>query len=405
MANSVPQGKNQQDLSKNRNFFCKLSIGGIDINPMMIGSIVVREWVFDILPRLELTLSDDGTLFEVFNLKDQTLIHVELSKTDSMVGGIVADFTLDNWSVDTITGNSQYIFTINALLETKNNSFFYPVKTRSFKKKTSIAALEQIGNEAGMKVVKAPQISSQDSMTWLQININNFDMIKHIRKRANVNNDALLTYVSVDNKFHITSIKNESEKDKSIVARFDLKNASADVFKNAADEKIIWFNGYKLDNIQGYYNKNTGYGLEYTYYDLKNNKKKNTGTPYHPFTKHHDQDDKNNVDSVNFGMLTDNVFDNYITAQINNKFLRSITFGQRLALSINSIYDVKLMDKVSVILPSIIKKDEINAIYSGNYLVCGVIYSATSEGMFKKEISLHRNGYNDSSFKVKKNDK
>jgi hypothetical protein len=51
-------------------------------------------------------------------------------------------------------------------------------------------------------------------------------------------------------------------------------------------------------------------------------------------------------------------------------------------------------------LPSLIKQNEIQSVYSGNYLVAGVFYKVSRGGLFEKEISCHRNGYNDSTFRI-----
>ena len=388
----LPVGEHKKDLSNVRNFYCKLKIGKVSINPLLIVSLVVREWIFDILPRLEVVISDDGTLMEVFNIEDQAEITLELAKTNTQEGGIATSFIVDNWSVDALRGNKQFIFTINATLNAKN--IFYPIKTRSFKNKTSSKVLEQIAQEGGLTVKTTPGVSTVDSMTWYQINLNNYDMYKHVLKRASVNDDMFLSFIDVDKNLVISSLKKASKVQKSITAKFDIQLTTAEPedFKTPEDKKIIWYNGYKMENIEGNFNKQFGYGVNYNYYDLTNNIKKVSPSPYHPFTENYYQHgDK--VDSINYGMLTDNVFSDYFTSQINNKYYRMTSFGQRLAMSINSLYPIKLLDKVNVVLPSTVKVGEINTVYSGEYIVCGIVHSAKSNGTYVKEISLHRNGF------------
>ena len=388
------------DLSKSQNFYCKLKIGTAEIPPHAINSLVVREWIFDIIPRLELTLQDDGTLFEVFNLKDGTEIEVDIAKTPEKGEHLRTTFILDNYTVDSLVGNGTYIFTINAML--KVNNLFFPIHTRAFKNKTSIDVLKQIGSEIGLNSKTFNNLRASDKMTWYQINSYNFDMIKHIVSRSNIIGDCLIPYIDTYGNFNITSIKKESEKSNNKIARYNVQNATNDTFENKVDESIIWFNGYKVDNLEGYYNKTIGYGLEYNYYDLKGLKYDTIDKSYQPFTINSGQgsNSKQYVDSVNLGILTDNTFKDYFKAQLNNKYLRETFFSQRVAISINSLADVKLMDKITITLPSLLKKDQINSIYSGDYLCAGIVYKVQRGGIFMKEISVHRGGYNDSSFKT-----
>lgn len=394
---TLPVGSLPQDLSNARNFFCKLKIGDLEVNPMLILSVAIREWVFDIIPRLELTLSDDGALFEIFNLKDQTVIDIELARNKDEDGRVAGTFVLDNWSVDSIVGQRQYIFTINAVLQVDN--FFYPIKTRSFKNKTSIKVLEQIAEEGFLFSEVDAGLNATDSMTWMQVNITNFEMVKHVLKRGNISDDAILTFIDMDGNFRVSSIKKSCEQKDATIAKFNLRNTTDDVFADDKDKNTIWYNAYKMENIESIYNKNFGYGVNYNYYDLSKNVKSSSSTPYAPFTKFNYQGgDK--VDSLNYGLLTSNVFKDYFKAQVNNKYFKAITFSQRLALAINSIYPIKLLEQVDVIVPSILKQGEQNAVYSGKYLVAGIVHSATHNGIFKKEISLHRNGYNKNTFGV-----
>jgi hypothetical protein len=67
------------------------------------------------------------------------------------------------------------------------------------------------------------------------------------------------------------------------------------------------------------------------------------------------------------------------------------------------LYPIKLLDKVNLAIPSIIFGNDGNlcGVYSGEYIVCGITHSANSEGIYQKEISLHRNGFNNNFHGVK----
>lgn len=389
----LPKGQSPVDLTGNENFFLKLRIGDAEIPPSAVSLLVIREWIFDILPRIEITLSDDGTLFEVFNLVDETEIFVEVGKNRDSEH-IVCTFLLDNYTVDTLAGNGGVIFTINGLL--KAPGVFYPILTRSFQKQPSRAVLEQIGREVGLNIWTQQNLTTQDTMNWLQINSSNYDMIRHILDRSNVLDDFLIAYADVWGDFNITSFNLEATKD-SKTAQYDIKKATADIFFDKADRNIIWYVGYKVENIQGYFNKKSGYGIQETHYDLKDFKKTIINTPENYLVENVNQI-SSVVESYNGGYLPLEVYPEYYYSMINNKYSQSINTSQRLVLRINSINEVYLMDKINVIIPSLIKTNEVQNVYSGDWLVCGMMYKVSKGGLFEKELSLHRNGYGDSGF-------
>lgn len=361
-------------------------------------SIVIREWIFDLIPRLELTIADDGTMHEAFNLEDQTEITIELSRTNTEEGSVTETFILDNWSVDYLIGGGKVIYTITAIKKAEN--LFFPIRTRSFKNKTSIKVLEQIANECKLIPDILTGLSTNDSMTWIQCNTTNFNMIKHVLKRANVNDDAFLSFIDMDNKLRITSLKKECQKKAVANAKFSIENVTADAFAETADANTIWYNGYMMKNIMGTYNKQFGYGAKYSYYDLTKNVIASTpDTAFAPFTTN-DFQHGDTVENINYGLLTDNVFSDYFKSQINNKYYKNISFGNKLSLAINSLYPIKLLDRVNVSIPSTQRTGWLNEVYSGDYIVCGILHNADYQGVFQKEISLHRNGFNDNPYGV-----
>jgi len=389
----TPTGQTPIDLTGNENYFLKLRIGNADISPSAVSLIVIREWIFDIFPRIELTITDDGTLFEVFNLKDETEIFIEIGKNRDDKH-IISKFLLDNYTVDVLAGNGGVIFTINGIL--KAPTAFYPIKTRSFSKQPSRSVLSQIGTELGLKVQQTQNLSTQDAMKWLQINSTNFDMIQHVLDRSNIKDDILFSYADVYGNFNITSFLNKANQSDSKTAQYSVKNGTADVFQNQADANILWYVGYKVENIQGYYNKKIGYGMQEIHYNLSKGFQRSLfNTSKNPLAKNINQT-ASVVDSYNGGYLPLELYPDYYQSMINNKYLQAVNMSQRMVLRINSISDVRLFDKVNVMIPSLIKTNEIQEIYSGDWLVCGIMYKASKGGLFEKELSLHRNGYGDS---------
>jgi hypothetical protein len=68
-----------------------------------------------------------------------------------------------------------------------------------------------------------------------------------------------------------------------------------------------------------------------------------------------------------------------------------------VVIQIDSECDVKLFDKINLVIPSLVS-EEFNEVYSGMYLVGGIIHNVCINGIYKKMLSLHRNGMNKSEF-------
>ena len=411
MANNT-KGEASVNTTGLANYFCKMKIGNVDIHTDSINAIIIREWIFDIVPRMELTLTDDGSLFELWPLEDTEII-VELGKTKASEH-IVSTFIVDNSSVDILAGNASNIVTITAYL--KYTNLFHPIHTRALKNKSSIEVLKQLASEIGWKVNSRINNSS-DTMTWLQINMNNFDMIKHVLERSYIPTDLLLAYASINNKFTIKSLKDEFTDNTFKICRFDLTNAAADTFDNKQDAITLWSNGYRFHNMTGYFNKVVGgYGLTSTYYDLSKKVGLSSAIDYHPYTsltgQHHMGE---YVDSINYGTLTKNTHPNYYKGMITNRNILGSQFGNMIVAKINPIGTIKgklnngtdviidqsieLMDTINFVLPSINQK-QINEIYGGFYLVCGKCWYASKGSPLQLEVSMMRNGRNKSSFNL-----
>jgi hypothetical protein len=379
------------------NYFCKLKINNIDVPVDSISSIVIRNWIFDVIPRIELTIQDNGTFCEIYPLTDATEILLEIGKSKES-NHITTTFILDNYAIDILAGNSSNIITITGFL--KYNDFFFPVHTRAFKNQTSISVLEKIAGEAGWTVNNVIPSQSNDKMSWLQINSSNYDFLQHVLKRSSITNDLLIAYAKFNSTFIITSLKTAISQSFLKTCRFDLKKAAADVLTDKNDAMVLWTNGYKVDSIAGYLNKIGGYGLTSSFYDMTSAKTLSSAIDSHPLAKY-----KSNqsyigkfVDSINYGSLNANMSNNYYKGQITNRNLMASQFGTMITAKINplALNKVNLMDVINFTMPSINARQN-NEIYSGDYLVCGMVAYSSKSSPLQLEINLLRNGRNKSA--------
>lgn len=410
---ATPKGQLKEDFSGLSNYFLKIKFGTVEVPVDAINCLVIREWIFEIVPRLELTLTDNGTFAELWNIQDNTEITIELGKNSGDVEGCEIDnnvtekFIVDNSTIDVLAGNKSNIITLTAYM--KYTDLFHPIHNRSFKKKSSIAVLSQIANEIGW-TVNAKTKASSDVMTWLQINQNNYDMIRHVLKRSHISDDILFAYATVGgrirsktfpSKFNIISLKTEVQTDVFKIMRFDLNNAMADFFKEKADEQTLWTNGYKYLNLSGYLNKaQYGYGVTSSYYDLIKMRVASSKVDYHPYAKISNQSHIGDyIDSINFGTLTDNVNENYYKGMLTNKNMLGISFGSLLVAKVNPLGDVNLMDSVNFAVPSI-NDQSTNTLLGGNYIVGGKTWYASKGSPLQLEVAMFRNGRNQSGYNL-----
>lgn len=375
-------------------FYCRLKIKGVEIASSNIISLTIREWVLDVLPKIELSIADMGGLLEVATLEDNDEIEVSISKHSESETQLNMTFLLSDYSISIISDNR--MLNINIVGYMKVNDMF-TTKTRCFNQSSSIDVLKKISTEAGLKFNNPMNVLSNDKMNWYQCN-SNFDFIKHILKRAYIFNDVMFFYADHSNKFNITSLNKEMDKKENRISKFDVSQTE---FKKDKNDTTIYYNAYDIVNMSGYFNKTNNYGRDVTYFDSKEMKtiEYNTINKITDLTFMDKNFYKKNVNGIYAGISdTDNIYsEKYFESLIRNDYLVKNFFGYSVVIQIDSECDVKLFDKINLVIPSLVS-EEFNEVYSGMYLVGGIIHNVCINGIYKKMLSLHRNGMNKSEF-------
>jgi len=191
----------------NKNYFLKMTIKDVSVEPYStIATMIMREWIFDPVPRLEIELVDNGRFTDQYPLEDNDTIHIELNNIRNRDPVIDADFTLQDFEISNDGEKDFSMIKLTALFKTTD--MFHPIHNRSFSQKNSKEVFEQISGEVGIDF--APSVDPQDSMTWLQINENNFQFIKHVLDRSYISDDdSAFCYIDRHNKMNYKSISNE----------------------------------------------------------------------------------------------------------------------------------------------------------------------------------------------------
>jgi hypothetical protein len=152
--------------------------------------------------------------------------------------------------------------------------------------------------------------------------------------------------------------------------------------------------------MSGLYNKKSSYGLEVDYYDLKKEKNVKFNT-FNKMTKLSfiDKDYyKKSVYNILGGTYNDlNLYsEHYFESLIRNIYLVDNFFANSVAIQVNAGEDIILFDNYRLSLPSIVSETQ-NDVFSGDYLVGGIVHHISTNGIYKKMVSLHRNGMNQST--------
>jgi hypothetical protein len=401
--------------SVSTHYLIKVKIKNIEFYPQKIQSLVIREWIFNTLPYIDIIMTDDGTFTELFPFEDNDVITVEISKNKDRTSPIALEFTLLDYTIEN-TDVQKIIATairISGVLKTK--SMFFPIKDKSFPRTTSVSVLEDIGTENGLKVDS--RINTSDNMTWLQLRKCDYDMITHVLHRAYKENDCIFAFTNRKNEFVITSLNKELDKTQFWKTQFSPdrmfddnkpKDDSATPNSKTQEEidddsnKTIYFSNYVYYNFAGTTNKEFTYGVRYGNYDLTGNLiEDNVDSNNHKLTdySYKEKDGDGSIVSYILGGFKydqSNTHDNYTLARIQNKYLMEEFFSGCMVLYVNPTDHIKLMDKINLILPSMLDSKS-NNIYSGEWLIGGITHSVTKNGTYKMVLILFRNGINKST--------
>ncbi len=396
-------------------YYLKISIGGVDIKNSNIVNLTIRETIFGILPLLELTFNDYGLFTDIFPLGDGDEVSIEIS-TMPEIEGIKTSFIINDYHVipKNVDAMVSYIISVNGFL--KSNSMFFPSQSRAFSRARSSDVLAEIFEDEGYEV-KDPIITN-DTMTWLQTNMSNFEMINRIIDYSyKEDGNIVFSFVDKNQNAYIKDLLTEIKKPKT----FDIKQSTdpmtlyyTQLLTGDKQVKILGYNYFRMGFHPGSNNKSGGYGMRgYSYdYDSPKNFRMRMNGDIHPMTdyslKNKEMVKLNSFSSAEQFPIKykgSNFHINYHSAYLQNKFIRKTFFSD--VLIVNSYFnsEVKLLDKVNVDINALARSgantEEINKVYSGEYLVVGIQNQVTNGGHYKSILYLSRGGINQSAISDK----
>ena len=381
-------------------YYLVLKIKGNSYNPVNIQYLIIREWIFNIIPTIEIQFADvGGYLTEIFPLEDAEDIEVLLGKGQDDPNPIKLTFSLEDYNVLVKGDNRLSIVTMTGHLKVDD---MFTIKSRAFPTKNSSRVCEQIASEAGLTFSNPHNVIPSDTMTWYQNSLSNFHFIKHVLKRTFVPDDVVFFFVNTSKEFVYTSLNAEIEKKDIKTSKFSVEGFELNVKNDDDPDNTIWFNSYSIVNNSGYFNKKNCYGFSYSYYDLEKIVDKKYSTINKKLVDYSfrnkdlvDQpvDKISNVDYIERNLYGEKYFESIM----RNQFLKNNFFANSVVLNVNSLSQVKLMDTLDVYIPSLSVENESNEVMSGFYLVAGIQHEVTNGGIYTKKLALGRNGMGESS--------
>lgn len=390
----------QLENSYNQLFFMKLTLGEIPIDPQNVNYVIIREWIISLMPTIQISINDDGMLSEIFQLQDEMKIELLLGKTPDDENPLKVNFMLMDYSMGISTNNNYGIVELTGVLDIP--LLFSPLQNRSFSNKSSKNVLSTIASKDSFETNFSSTWNPTDVMTWIQSNQTDYEFIQHIAERSFVKDDASIMYFDSTGILNATTLNTIINKKDKKIARYDTEKFVKMSFDNDEDKNTIWFNYYDLLNMNGYYNKINNYGVKIVYHDLSDSVTKDIKFDSSQLAERTFKN-KNRVNRITnkqtFGSLN-NTHSNYHLALVQNQSRIMNLMGFSMVMNINSLSNVKLADLISVNIPQMVTyaQEGPNLQLSGRYVVVGKTYTATKNNIFRKQLIVARDGYNESGY-------
>lgn len=386
------------------NYYVKMKIKDIDIDQNNIVNLVAREWFYDVCPKIEMVLLDDGLFMDKYPLEDGDTIELEIGMNKDYVV-FACEFTIESHHVINTSRGEHTGAGIEITAVIKASGYTQPLHNRAFSTNTSVGTIGSIMSEVGL--TPDPRIVSTDMMTWYQINQNNVDFVKHVIDRSYYGDgDLVLCNVNLKKECVVTSLTTARDSEVKFEVVFDPQESlndnphiigrNEDRDKQGKAEEFIYFDDFEYYDISPLINKTGAYGSKLIYNDGGEMTEVESVTDDHPFTTNSNKDSENvgNFTHIEVcGSKSDNMHANYYEAMVQRTQLLNDNFSSYLLISTKPNINVRVFDRVTVRLPAMSSQFE-DFVHGGDYLVGGIINALDKDGIYTMKLVLFRNGVN-----------
>lgn len=343
-----------------------LEIEGVSVPWKSVVSLVIREGVFDLLPRLELKITDAGFFSTTAVIRSGNTATVKLMGDNNEEPKSKFDF-----SINTVASNSSdpnlpqcSLLEINAVL--KVPEMYNSLRTISFPKTRFSEVVRQISTNCGME--SDIRVRSNDAMTWCCFNETYINFFKKNSDRTYVSSDECTVLFALRNGTMVfDGLKRASKCDTCVSLVYDkfgtvlpIKFDMGKVRQGKAKSKVnIPYSAWSRIDAKEYMDSfGGGLGSEVWWFD--------EGSKREEVTKEGKVDEK-----TVYGRMSQNVHKNYYKSFVNNRFIKNSMFSEVLTFT-TGLYGFQPMDRVHIDIPETNEGGKVVSL-SGEYLIFQVV--------------------------------
>ena len=342
-----------------------IEISGMTVPAKNIIGLTIRESIFDVLPRLEMTMKDAGTFTSEIPIHSGDSIRIKIFNSSYQPKSNDYGFLISSVKTISVDPNSpnDLIAEISAVLEVPE--MFSALKSRSFGKKRFSDVAKEVAAECGLE----PEIKtkSADSMRWGCFNETYLDFLRKSILHSYVSEKELPVVFSAKNgKMVYCGISREKKSDTSVSLVFDALGTitpapfDMELARNgkSVSKIVVPYSAWAMTDLKSWADVfDGGSGLSVNWFDGEFRSEK--------------FGDGNITKSDNFGVKSDNVHEYYYKAAGNNATLIRSMFSKCATLT-TGIYGFRPADRVYVSIPERSNAGSSQAL-SGEYIVFQVL--------------------------------
>lgn len=375
------------------NFVLTCTIDGKVVPWQNINYLTVREYIYDLIPRVEIQFHDNGLFVEMNPILEGQEIKI-VAKLNAESNDIInQSFEVIGSSHQPTNPERTDLYTITVTAAYKASSLMGPLQNRYYSKKTFSDVIKDVG--IINRLITDIRIQTKDKMTWYQPNQNYLNFIKDSLFRSNPGeDDAPFCYIGRNGKLVLTSLRTELKQNTGIIVLNDPRKA----LRPVTDKDGRYYYTHSYSDYSGFINKNISYGIKYTYNDGSKIQRKEI-TDYEP-TKLSSFKNKNKnmsgepVHHKNYGFLN-NVYDQYFDSIVSNELIRTSFLSSPLTINVQPD-DYKLFQRINIQIRSQNIPNTIVQSYSGSYMIGGIIHNMSKKATYDMVLVLFRDGIDDS---------
>lgn len=378
--------------SVNNQHFLRLNISGMEIPFANCHELVVREWMFDLLPTISIKYVGGQEWGSILALQDQLEISAEFGSTptekrDAAISGV---FHGRAWNVNT----SQERIDIDLAGHLAVSNSLIPAMFKSYSGMTSSEVLERLGKDFGVK--NGSKVSkTYDNQNWLQCGQTNHRFIQSVLERSwTSEGDALFAWVNRFKQFEIRSLSDiisSAEEPRKFV--YSPENVADDI----EIEDYTPYAGFVWKDVHGVYNLNQGYGSALYSFDFEKFEstimKPQSVNVLSPFYSAH-KDNAGKAVEVRYEECPPSAHPNYFAAQLNRERVIKTLTSSYGAIELRPQPDLKCGEVIDLKTGSLLQGEssKMTSIWDGKYLVGGLIHHHRRDYGSKSYAILFRGG-------------